>query len=67
MSQLERRLRDLAVQEDLGLTPSTHMVAVCNSRSRGSNILFWPPKVPGMHVVHRNIHVGKTIKKKKKN
>ena len=44
-----------ALPEDLGLIPSTHMVAnnVYNFSSRGSDVIFWPLRAPGMHVVLR--------------
>ena len=41
------------ILEDLSLIPNAYMAAhVGNSRSGGSNALFWPPWKPGTHVMH---------------
>lgn len=48
------------LSEDLGLISSKYgwLTIVCNSTSRGCDILFWPLRAPGMNMVH--IHTGKT-------
>lgn len=40
----------ITLAEDLGCLTTTH-----NRCSRGSRVLFWPPRVPGVHIVHRYI------------
>lgn len=57
MVVVAQQLRALAAfSEDLGSTPSTHMVAQTthNSRSRGYKTLFCPPWAPGIHLVNRH-------------
>lgn len=43
-----------ACAESLSLCPGTHLMVhtICNSSSKGSDSLFWPPRVPAMHVAH---------------
>jgi hypothetical protein len=56
----DKRLRALAaLSEDLGSRSSTHMAVhtVCNSSSRGSDALFWPPQEPGTHIVGAQSHM----------
>lgn len=40
---------------------------VLNSNSKKSNTFFWPPQTPGIYMVHRHIHAGKTLVHKKLN
>lgn len=44
----------VAHAESLSLCSGTHLMVhtICNSSSKGSDSLFWPPKVPAMHVAH---------------
>lgn len=44
---------------------SGQLIAICSSSFWGSNTLFWPPKVPGMHTKH-NIYPGKSSIQMKK-
>ena len=49
-------------------TSTWQLTTVCNSSPRGSDILFWPPWIPGIHMVHRhtckqNIYIYKVKKK----
>lgn len=45
----------VSLTEDLGLIPSTYRPAnnVCHFNSRGSDVIFRPPRAPCMHAVHR--------------
>lgn len=48
--------------EDLRLVPSTlvwRLTATCNSGSRGSCILFWPPEGAGLTDTHPHIDIIK--------
>lgn len=44
----------VAHAESLSLCSGTHLMVhtICNSSSKGSDSLFWPPRVPAMHVAH---------------
>lgn len=57
-----QQLRALdAFPGDPALLPSTYKVAYnCNSSSRGPDVLFCHPQVPGMHVApeHKEIHLA---------
>ena len=56
MSQWLRVL--IALTEDPGFpAPTRHLTNVCNSNCCRSDTHLWPPRVPGMHMVHR--HTGK--------
>lgn len=62
--------KPIALSEDSGLIHSTH-TTICNPSSRGSDGFFWPPRVPGTHLVYRkvcrqNIHAHKTKFKNQK-
>lgn len=60
--EMAERLRELAdLSEDPDLILSTHMVTHnhWNFTSKGSDVLFWTPRVPGTCVVQRYIHAGK--------
>jgi hypothetical protein len=35
------------------LAPRWQLRTICNSNSRGSDALFWPPWVPQVHMLHR--------------
>ena len=52
--QRAQELRVLVLTEDSGSVPSNSAVAhnLCNSSSRRSDVLFWPPSVSGTHMVH---------------
>lgn len=45
----------LALPEDSGSSPSTHLVA---HSSRAPCVFFWSPRTPGTHVVH--VHIPRT-------
>lgn len=48
--------------------PTYQLTTVYNTNYRGSDTLFWPPEVPGMHMVQRHTCVQKLITHKiKKN
>ena len=57
-----------ALPEDLGLIHSTHRVAnnVYNFSSRGSDVIFWPLRAPGMHAVYRRTCSQNTLTHKLK-
>lgn len=55
-----------ALAEDLGLVPSTHVVAVSDSNSREPNALFWSPWALIAHVADQ-ISIHKTLKANKHN
>lgn len=53
-------------------TPTGWLTIACNSSSRGSNVIFSLPPLPGTHMVHRHTykhntqaHKNKTLKKAK--
>lgn len=43
-----------ALIKDQGPLPTCWLTTNCNLSSRGSSALFWPPRVPGTHVVPRH-------------
>lgn len=55
----------VALIEDPGSVPKTHMVAqnIYSSRSRGADAFFWHPWAPGTHVVHRHAYTHNTLRK----
>jgi len=60
--EMAQRLRALvALPEDTGLKPRTHMVlTVCNPRSKGSHILLLPPHYC-TQVIHRHTRRRNTL------
>lgn len=37
--------------------PTWWFTTIHKSSSRGSDVIFWPPRTPGMHVVQIYIHI----------
>lgn len=38
------------------LLPYDGLTVICNFRAEVSNIPFWPPRVPGVHIVNRHAY-----------
>ena len=53
--EMAQQLRIIVHAEDPGSIPSTHIAPhkCLLTQVRGYDDFFWPPYVPGMHMVHR--------------
>lgn len=50
----------VVLAEDPGSIPTWWLTTIGNSRSQGSDTLFWPPQMLGTHMVY--IHAGKMLR-----